>query len=169
MPTRIIRKKPQSSKSSHDVIIKPVDATLKDVINDVIDEMNMSDYSNYATNMECNSAYEINLFESIINNIPKKQVPIMVTNDGKYNVFDEEKGERKWIVCDLNKLVDKTYGRIHNSILKMFNDKGKMKDLLQQSDTTQVELINTLHLLCKIETEKLLKPRSKALAKMFKN
>ena len=169
IPTRIIRKKPQSTKSSHDVIIKPVEKTLKEIINDVIDEMNMSDYTNYASNMECNSAYEINLFESIINNIPKKQVPIMVTNDGKYNVFDEEKGDRKWIVCDLNKLVGKTYDRIHNSILKMFNDKGKIKDLINHSDVTQVELLTTLNMLCKIEPEKLLKSRSKSLAKMFKN
>jgi hypothetical protein len=167
--TRIIRKKKDNKQSSHDVIIKPVENTLKDIIHEAIDNMGMSDFNNYATNMETNSAYEINLFESIISNLPKKQVPILITPDGRYNVYDEEKGERKWVVCDLNRLVEKTYGRIHNMILKMFNDKGKMKDLLKQSEIAQCELMSTLGSLCKIEGEKLLKSRSRALAKMFKN
>lgn len=168
-PTHSHRKTPQISSSSHEVTIKPVESTLNEVINNVVDEMSLSDYDNYATNMDVNSAYEVNLFESIINNIPKKQVPILMTGDGKYNVYDVEKGERKWVVCDLNRLVAKTYDRIHNRILKMFNEKCKMSELLKQSDMNQVSTLTTLNMLCKIETEKLLKPRSRALAKMFKN
>lgn len=170
-PTRSLRKKPQKSKSSHEVIIKPVEYTLKQIIDDAIDEMEMSDFIKYGDSMEVNSQYEINFFESIINNIPPKQVPILITANGKYNVFDEDTktGERKWIECDLNKLVDKTFGRIHNSILKQFNKKGDMANISRKNDISQVSLMTTLNMLCKIETDKLLKPRSKALAKMFKN
>jgi hypothetical protein len=172
-PTRPLRKKPQKSKSSHEVIIKPVKQTLAEVINDVIDEMSVFDYSKYADAMEVNSTYEINLFESIINNIPTKQVPILMSNDGKYNVYDVEKGERKWVECDMNRLVDKTYGRIHNRILKMFNEKAKICKFegceSENIRTKEDDFLLTLNMLCKIDTEKLLKPRSKSLAKMFKN
>lgn len=170
-PTRPLRKKPQKSKSSHEVIIKPVEYTLKQIIDDAIEDMEMSDFIKYGDSMEVNSQYEINFFESIINNVPSKQVPILMTADGKYNVFDEDTktGERKWIECDLNKLVDKTFGRIHNSILKQFNKKGDMVNISRKTDINQTSLLTTLNMLCKIETEKLLKPRSRALAKMFKN
>lgn len=165
-PTRPLRKKP-----SHDIIIKPVDYTLKQIIDDAIDDMEMSDFIKYGDSMEVNSQYEINFFESIINNIPSKQVPVLMTSNGKYNVFDEDSKtkEPKWIECDLNKLVDKTYGRIHNSILKQFNKKGDMANISRKNDINQVSLMTTLNMLCKIETEKLLKPRSRSLAKMFKN
>lgn len=174
-PTRPLRKKPQKSKSSHDVIIKPVKQTLAEVIYDVIDDMSVFDYSKYADSMEVNSTYEINLFDSIINGLSSKQVPILMTTDGKYNVYDEEKGERKWVECDMNRLVDKTYGRIHNRILKMFNEKAKIKNFQgceypdENKRTNEDDFLLTLNMLCKIDTEKLLKSRSRALAKMFKN
>jgi len=172
-PTRPLRKKPQKSKSSHEVIIKPVKQTLAEVINDVIDEMSVFDYSKYADAMEVNSTYEINLFESIINGIQSKQVPILMCSDGKYNVYDVEKGERKWVECDMNRLVDKTYGRIHNRILKMFNEKAKINKFegceAENTRTKEDDFLLTLNMLCKIDTEKLLKSRSKSLAKMFKN
>lgn len=172
-PTRSLRKKPQSSKSSHEVIIKPVKQTLAEVIYDVIDDMSVFDYSKYADAMEVNSTYEINLFDSIINNISTKQVPILMSADGKYSVYDEDKGECKWVVCDLNRLVDKTYGRIHNRILKKFNEKAKINKFegceTENTLTKEDEFLLTLNMLCKIDTEKLLKPRTKALTKMFKN
>jgi hypothetical protein len=172
-PTHSHRKKPQTSKSSHEVIIKPVKNTLAQVIYDVIDEMSVFDYSKYADAMEVNSTYEINLFDSIINNISTKQVPILMSADGKYSVYDEEKGERKWVVCDLNRLVDKTYGRIHNRILKKFNEKAKINKFegceTENTLTKEDEFLLTLNMLCKIDTEKLLKPRTRALTKMFKN
>jgi len=164
----VIRRKKPAKLMSHEIELKPLKNTLNEIINDAVEKMSMGDYASYGSNMEISTAYELNLFESILKNLKEKDIPIVVMPDGRFNVFDTVKGEKKWEICDLNRLVDKTYGRIHNSILKHFNNKKQMRDITQQSEIDQIDLLSTLHMLCKIEPEKLLKARSRSLAKMFK-
>lgn len=164
---KVIRKKKQQSATGHSITYNQVPATLKDVINEYVDDMTLSDIAKYSNSMVENNKYEINIMEGIINAIQKNELPV-IFNNGQYNVFDDEKDGRKWITCDANKLVSKTYERLYNAILMAFTSKF-YNNVASKPDKEQTYLMEIFNELCKIDVAQYLTKRSKAIATMFKN
>jgi hypothetical protein len=92
----------------------------------------------------------------------------VIFNNGQYNVFDDEKDRRKWITCDANKVVSKTYERMYNLILKAFTTKF-YTNIAMKAEKEQTYLMEVFNELCKIDVAQYLTKRSKAIATLFKN
>jgi len=164
---KVIRKKSPTSSSGHGIKFNDVGHTLKEVICDFVDNMTFNDICTYATSMEENNKYEVNIFESIMSSIEKSQQPI-IFNNGQYSVFDNEKEGRIWTTCDTNKIVSKTFERLYNEILRAFNTKF-YTNITGKKEHDQTYLMEVLNQLCKIDVAQYLTKRSKAIATMFKN